>query len=181
MCGAGRALRPGIWRDAGQPFLWWGAGVADILRARPDRAAVAPRGLLGAESSDFGGHGQNASAPRNARSGHCRWSGQRHHHAEHGDRRNRGPCGGCGDSGQRRLRQCVLPVDQCDGLQCDGNLPCLPPRGAFRQSVFHPDSSDLHPGERRIPVEADPDERVAAQRRSHLGAEAQRRLRQEGG
>jgi len=39
--------------------------------------------------------------------------------------------------------------------------------------LLHPDPSDLHPGDRRAPVEAHPDERVAAQRRAHLGAEQQ--------
>ena len=44
-------------------------------------------------------------------------------------------------------------------------------RGAdLRQPVLHPDPPHLHPGQRRVPVEADPDVGVAAQRRAHLGA-----------
>ena len=45
-------------------------------------------------------------------------------------------------------------------------------RGALLgQPVLHPDPPDLHPGQRRPPVQAHPDERVAAQRRPHLGAD----------
>ncbi len=44
-------------------------------------------------------------------------------------------------------------------------------RGAlFRQPLLHPDSSHLHPRLRRLPIQADADERIAAQRRPHLGA-----------
>ena len=46
-----------------------------------------------------------------------------------------------------------------------------------RQPLLHADPPDLHPGARRLPVEADADERVAAQRRPHLGAEARRATR----
>ena len=42
---------------------------------------------------------------------------------------------------------------------------------AVRQSVLHPDPSDLHSGERRVPVQAHADERVAPERRPGLGAE----------
>ena len=41
----------------------------------------------------------------------------------------------------------------------------------LRQPLLHADPPDLHPGHRRLPVEADADVRVAAQRRPHLGAE----------
>ena len=40
--------------------------------------------------------------------------------------------------------------------------------------MLHPDPPDLHPGERRPPVEAHADERVAAQRRPRLGAQEAR-------
>ena len=44
-------------------------------------------------------------------------------------------------------------------------------RGALlRQSLFHADPSDVHSGVGRVPVQADADERIAAQRRPHLGA-----------
>ena len=46
-------------------------------------------------------------------------------------------------------------------------------RGALHgQPVLHPDPPDVHPGERRLPVEAHADERVAAQRRPGVGPEA---------
>ena len=38
-------------------------------------------------------------------------------------------------------------------------------KGAVRQPVLHPDPSDVHPGERRLPVEAHAHVRVVAQRR----------------
>ncbi len=41
---------------------------------------------------------------------------------------------------------------------------------AVRQPLLHADPPDLHPGERRVPVEAHPHVGVAAQRRPHLGA-----------
>ena len=41
----------------------------------------------------------------------------------------------------------------------------------FGESLLHPDPPDLHPGVRRLPVQAHLDERVAAQRRPDLGAE----------
>ena len=48
-----------------------------------------------------------------------------------------------------------------------------PPAGrAVRQPVLHADPPDVHPGERRLPVEAHADVRVAAQRRARVGAEA---------
>ena len=42
---------------------------------------------------------------------------------------------------------------------------------AVRQPLLHADPPDLHPGQRRAPVEADADERVAAQRRARVGAD----------
>ena len=49
-------------------------------------------------------------------------------------------------------------------------------RGALlRQPLLHADPPDLHPGQRRLPVEAHADERVAAQRRPRVGAQGARR------
>ena len=51
-----------------------------------------------------------------------------------------------------------------------------PPQGRpVRQPLLHADPPDLHPGQRRVPVEAHAHVRVAAQRRPHLGAEELRR------
>ena len=44
------------------------------------------------------------------------------------------------------------------------------PRRPVRQSLLHPDSPHLHSRLRRIPEQAHPDERIAAQRRPRLGA-----------
>ena len=53
-------------------------------------------------------------------------------------------------------------------------------KGALHgQPLLHADPPDLHPRHRPPPVQAHADERVAAQRRPHLGAEEAGRLRQE--
>ena len=70
-----------------------------------------------------------------------------------------------------RLRQRVLPVDQCQGQQRHRDVAGAPAGRAVRQPLLHPDPPDLHPGQRRAPVEADADERVAAQRRARVGAD----------
>ena len=69
----------------------------------------------------------------------------------------------CGRARYRWLLQCLLPVDQRQGLQRHGNLSGVQTRSGLCQPVFHPDSSHLHPGQRRTPVEVDADVRVAAQ------------------
>ena len=57
--------------------------------------------------------------------------------------------------------------------------PAAPHEGRpLRQPMLHADPPDLHPGQRRLPVEADPHVRVAPQRRPHLGAEERGRRRQ---
>ncbi len=61
------------------------------------------------------------------------------------------------------------------GSQRHRHLARAQARRGVRQSVLHADPSDLHPGERRVPVEAHADERVAPQRRPRLGAQARRR------
>src|SRR5262249_47592795 len=47
------------------------------------------------------------------------------------------------------------------------------PARAVRDPVLHADSSNLHPAGRRVPVEAHAHVGVAAQRRPHLGSEAE--------
>ena len=78
-------------------------------------------------------------------------------------------------AGHRRLRQRVLPVDQRDELQRHRGVAGPPTRRLLRQPVLHADPPDVHPAGRRHPVEADADDRVAAQRRSGVGAEERRR------
>ena len=63
------------------------------------------------------------------------------------------------------------PVDQRDGVQRHRRVAGPPPRRRVRQPVLHADPPDLHPAGRRLPVEADADVGVAAQRRPDLGAE----------
>ena len=80
-------------------------------------------------------------------------------------------------AGHRRLRQRVLPLHQRDELQRHGGMAGPPTRRLLRQPVLHADPPDVHPAGRRHAVEAHADERVAAQRRSGVGAEERRRRR----
>ncbi len=70
----------------------------------------------------------------------------------------------------RRLRQRLLPLHQREGQQRHGHLAGAPAGRADGEPVLHADPPDVHPRERRLPVEAHPDERVAPQRRSGVGA-----------
>ena len=67
--------------------------------------------------------------------------------------------------GDRRLRQRLLPVDEREGVERDGDLARLQARRRVRESVLHADPSDVHSRERRLSVEAHADVRVASQRR----------------
>ena len=96
---------------------------------------------------------------------------RRHRRPRPHDRRDQLPLGPRRRPGHRRLLQRLLPVDQRHGLQHHGDLAGPPPRRLLRQPLLHPDPPDLHPGERRVPVEAHADVGVAPQRRPHLGAE----------
>ena len=75
----------------------------------------------------------------------------------------------------RWLRQRLLPLDQRQVLQRVGVVASPPPGRAVRQPLLHADPPHLHPGQRRVPVEAHADVGVAPQRRPHLGAEEPRR------
>ena len=90
--------------------------------------------------------------------GHAR---HRHPQPRHGP--DRGVGGRRGGAGDRRLLQRLLPLDQRHRLQRHRHVARAQARRGLRQSVLHADPSDLHPGARRGPVEAHPDERVAAQ------------------
>src|SRR2546422_10990700 len=67
------------------------------------------------------------------------------------------------------------PLDEREGVERDGDLARAQTRRLLRQPVFHADPPDVYPGERRAPVEAHADERVAAQRRARVGADEGRR------
>ena len=174
----GRAVRARVRRHAGEPQLRRRAGVAHVLRARPDRPAAAARRLLGARAPDRRRQGQDVPAHRDARRrrrerprGRHRRARPRHRH-DHLARRARR------DPRDRRLRQRVLPVDQREGLQRHRDVPRVQEGRRVREPVLHADPPDLHPGLRRLPVEADADVRVAAQRRPRLGAEDEGRHRE---
>jgi len=48
-------------------------------------------------------------------------------------------------------------------LERHGDLARVQTRRLLRQSVLHADSSDVHPGQRRLPIQAHVDERIIAQ------------------
>ena len=115
------------------------------------------------------------SAPRDARAGRGRRQGARHRHPRHGHGQDRVAPGRRGGAGDRRLRQRLLPRDQRQGLQRHRDLARLQEGRRLRQPLLHADPPHLHPGHRRLPEQAHADERVAAQRRPHLGAEEEGR------
>ena len=77
----------------------------------------------------------------------------------------------------RRLRQRLLPLDERQGLQHDRDLARPQARRLLREPLLHADPPDVHPRRRRVPVQAHAHERVAAQRRPHLGARRRRATR----
>ncbi|CAA9566047.1 MAG: Succinate dehydrogenase flavoprotein subunit, partial [uncultured Thermomicrobiales bacterium] len=178
---AGGALRPRVRRAAGQPLVRRRAGVPHLLRARADRAAAAARRLPAAREGDREGRRDDDPALRHARP-------DRGERARAGDRRpRRGHREGGLAPGRRggplhgRLRQRLLPVDQREGVQRDGDLAGVQEGRRLRQPVLHADPPHLHPAERRVPVEAHAHERVAAQRRAGVGLEEEGRHESAGG
>ena len=83
---AGRALRPRVRRAARQPLVRRRPGLADLLRARPDRAAAAHRRLPGPGAADRRGPAADVHPPRDARAGRRRRPGPRRHRPRHGHR-----------------------------------------------------------------------------------------------
>ena len=174
----GRAVRARIRRAAGQPLLRRRAGLAHLLRPRPDRPAAAAGRLPGPLPPDRPRRGADVSAHRDARPGGHRRPRQGHRRARPGHRRNLLPRRRRRRAGHRRLRQRLLPLHQRQGLQRHRHLARLQEGRVLRQSLLHADSSHLHPRQRRASVQADAHVRVAAQRRPRLGAQAQGGLRQ---
>ena len=125
-----------------------------------------------------GRHRHPVHPARDARADRRRRQGARHHRPRHGHRRDRDPPRRRRGAGQRRLRQRLLPLHQRDGLQRHRVVAGAPQGRLHGEPLLHADPPDLHPGLRQPPVQADADERVAAQRRPHLGAEEEVRLRQ---
>ena len=62
-----------------------------------------------------------------------------------------------------------------EGVQRHRDLARAQARRGVREPLLHADPPDLHPAVRRHAVQAHADERVAAQRRAHLGADEGRR------
>ena len=168
---AGRAVRPRVRRPPGQPLVRRRAGVADLLRSRANRAAAAARRLPGAGEGNRGRGSDDVSAHRDARSRCHRRTGTRHRGTRHGHRQDRVARRRRGGARHRRLRQRVLPLHQRQGLERHGDLAGVQAGRRLRQSVLHSDPPDLHPGERRVSVEAHADERVTPERWPRLGAQ----------
>ena len=155
---------------AGQPLLRRRPGLAHLLRPRPDRPAAPARRLPGPGAADRPRQGEDVLAPRDARPGRGRTARARHRRPRPGDRRARVARRRRGHPRHRRLRQRLLPLDQRQGLQRHRDLARLQEGRRLRQPLLHADPPHLHPGHRRPPEQAHADERVAAQRRPHLGA-----------
>ena len=169
---AGRAVRARVRRPARQPLVRRRAGLAHVLRARPDRPAAAARRLPGARAADRRS-ARSTMYPRHEMLDLVVVDGQRarHRHARPGHRRDR--------VARRPTRSCSRPAATAtSSTSRRTRRAATSPRpgartrsgAAFAQPLLHADPPDLHPGHRRLPVEADADERVAAQRRPHLGA-----------
>ena len=119
----GRAVRPRVRRPARQPLVRRRAGLAHLLRPRPDGPAAAARRLPGARAADR----RPASVEMHPRTemldlivvdGQARGIVARDlvtGEIEHPLRRRR-------RARHRRLRQRLLPVDQRQGLQRHGDL-----------------------------------------------------------
>ena len=174
----GRALRPRVRRPARQPLLRRRAGVAHVLRPGPDRPAAAARRLPGAGPRDRPRQRRAVQPLRAGRRRRGRRRLRRHRHPRPADRRDHVPL--------RPRRPCSRPAATPTSFFLSTNaMACnvtaiwrAHRRGALlRQPVLHADPPDVHPAERRVPVEAHADVGVAAQRRADLGAEGRRRRR----
>ena len=159
----GRAVRARIQRVPGEPLFRRRTGFTDVLRARTDRPAAFARLLSGALPASRRRHGADVSANRDARFGDRRWTGQGNHHAKFALGKNGEARRGRGRARERRIRQRVLSLDECARQQCDRDLSRLQKRRALCKSILHPDSSDLHSCQRRLPVQAHANVGVTAQ------------------
>ena len=142
---AGRAVRARVRRPARQPLVRRRAGLAHLLRARPDGPAAAARRVPGAGEGDREGRGDDVPARRDARPHRRERSRARHRRARRADGHDRAASRRRGRARDGRLRQRLLPVDEREGLQRDGDLARVQARRGVRQSVLHADPSDVHP------------------------------------
>ena len=104
-----------------------------------------------------------------------------HHRPQSADRRDHAAQRRRRGAGDGRLRQRLQSFHLRARRERHGHLARLQARRVLRQSVLHADSSDVHSGQRRLPVQAHADERVVAQRRPGVGAEEEGRLQKEPG
>ena len=155
-----------------------GAQVSRTFYARGQTGPAAAAGRLpGAGEGGGPRRGHHVPAHRDARPGRDRRPGAGHRGARHGHRQDREPRGRRRGARHRRVRQRVLPLHQRQGLERHGHLAGPQAGRRVRQSLLHPDPPHLHSGQRRLPVEAHPDERIAPERRPRLGAAGRRATR----
>ena len=149
------------------------AGVAHVLRAGPDRPAAAARRVPGADAP--GARGQRA---RSTRAPRCSTSSSR-------TAAPPASCAATSNTGEVFSMSGHAVVLATGGY---GNAFYLSTNAknsnvtaawraaeagrVLRQPLLHADPPHVHPGERRLPVEAHADVGVVAQRRPRLGAEA---------
>jgi hypothetical protein len=157
-------------------------GGAQVSRTFYARGQTGPttvaRRVFRVEQDDRRGGGEVLHAFRNARSRRRGRPRERHHRPQPSDRRNLQAQRGRGGAGDRRLRQRLQSLDLRPRLQLHRHLARLQTRRLHGQSLLHADPSDLHPGQRRLSIQTHVDERIAAQRRSRLGAEEEGRLQE---
>ena len=150
-------------------------GGAQVSRTFYARGQTGQQLLLGAyqalEREIAPGRGDDVSPHRDARPGRDRRPGPRHRRPATWSRGK--VASHVGDAvvlGTGGYGNVFYLSTNAKGSQRDRDLARVQAGRGVRQSVLHPDPPDLHSGERRVPVEAHADERVAAQRRPGLGS-----------
>ena len=150
-------------------------GGAQVSRTFYARGQTGQQLLLGAyqalERQIHAGTRRYVSPHGDARPRRHRWQGPRHRYPQPGHRRDRHALRRCRHSGHRRIRERLLSFHQRQGVQRHRDLARPQARRTLRESLLHADSPHVHPGLRRLPVQAHSDVRIAAQRRPHLGAQ----------
>ena len=140
--GAGRAVRARVRRPARQPVVRRRAGVAHVLRARPDRPAAAARRLSVDDAA-----GRDAARSRRFANREMLdlvvVNGQARGIVvpQPADRRDRALRRPRGAALHRRLRHGLLPVDQRGELERHRGVARAQARRLLRQPLLHADSS----------------------------------------
>jgi hypothetical protein len=139
--GAGRAIRPRVRRHAGQPVVRRRPGLADLLRAGPDRPAAPAGALPGPGAAGRRRRRDDVLAPRDAGVGRRRRPRARHRHARPGHRPGRVARRRRRHPGQRRLRHRLLPGHVRQGGQHHGHLAARTRRARPSQPCY----TQIHP------------------------------------